>query len=444
MTFLSDLFGRTEKSPPVSRFEMAQDHLARSRTSPEIAPFAADYDGYLRQAAVEHCVALGDPALLPVVASRLNDWVDQVRAAARAGIMTLAPRCSPAELLAILPAVRRLLEARRTDHALWIAEFEALLVMRLCADDVKAAIHSPDMVLSRAAFQLARTRKLIAQEDLIDLALEQRGDIVLAQGALALITELPLPRRQHWYQKLATCSFLVLRVASLRARLHEETDAAQALARTALFDTAVTIRDVAASHLRHCKVDLRGLYRGLLLEPSTVARVACIALEGLRASADVALVEQFTRASAPAVRLAAFASWLRIAPQRKDDIAMLALRDTAPSVRRFAVDTVCRQGAYLPFEQAHAVLAPLHDYRNLLALARSDPWQWLETMVWVAANDTLDVTTTRMLERSAQAWCRTAPSRYTRPTARLAALFDLPDSVRALEKLGINDTWKRG
>lgn len=158
------------------------------------------------------------------------------------------------------------------------------------------------------------------------------------------------------------------------------------------------MRDIAASHLRRRHVDLNGLFRGLLLNPSTPAKTACIALEGLRETQDVALIEQFAHAAAPALRLAALASWLRIAPGRKDDIALLALRDTAPSVRRFGVDTVRRQGAYLPFEQAQAILAPLRDYRNLLELARLDPWQWLETLVWVAADDTLDMATIRMLD----------------------------------------------
>lgn len=443
MTFFSALFGRPQNSPPVSRYDTALEELAQGRTPQEIAPFAANHNGYLRQAAVAHCVALDDPALLTVVASRLNDWVDQVRDAARAGIMTLAPRCSPADLLGILPAVRRLRDARRTDHALWIAAFEALLALRLSDQDLAAAIHSPDTALSRAAFQLASRNALVGTEELIALALARRGDIVLAQDALSLISALALPLRQPWYEKLSTSSFLVLRVASLRASLQEDTALAEALARTALFDKARTMRDVAATHLRRRHVDLNGLYRDLLLNPSTPAKTACIALEGLRETQDVALIEQFAHAAAPALRLAALASWLRIAPGRKDDIALLALRDTAPSVRRFGVDTVRRQGAYLPFEQAQAILAPLRDYRNLLELARLDPWQWLETLVWVAADDTLDVATIRMLERSVHAWRRAAPSRYAQPTARHVALFALPASVRVLERLGIDEAWKR-
>jgi len=437
MTILSDLFGRPEKPSATARFGQALADLAQRRTAQDIAPFADSYDGYHRHAAIVHCVTLGDPALLPVVAGRLNDWVDQVRDAARAGVMALAPLCSPAGLLAILPAVRRLRDARRTDHAQWIAAFEAMLTTRLYAADIGAGIRSADIALSRAAFQLAREHAMLGQDELIALALEQRGDIVLAQAALALIAALPPPLRQPWYEQLSTCSFLILREASLRARLQKDTDAADAVARAALFDKSVTLREVAASHLRRRNVDLRGLYRHLLLTPSTPAKVTCIALEGLRAADDIGLIEQFARAPTPAVRMAALASWLRIAPGSKDAIATRALRDTAPALRRCAADTVRRHGAYLPFEQARAVLAPLRDYRNLLALARSDPWQWLETLVWVAADTTLDATATRMLERSAHAWRRAAPSRYTAPSTQQVALFALPASRRALDKLGI-------
>jgi hypothetical protein len=419
--------------------ENALAQLAEQVSAAGIAPFAADHNGRIREAAMQRCAALNQPDLLPIAASRLNDWVDQVRDAARAAVLALAPACSPEALLGILPGVVALNRARRSDHSAWIDAFEALLVTRLSAQDFAAGIASPDIATSRAAFQLARRSGNISHDELVALALDQRNDILLAQGALALIGELPPPSRSPWYARMATSHFLLLRVAALQARLEDGAAAADALAVATLSDRAASMRDVAMRYLRGRAYDIRGFYRDLLLNSDTPARPACAALAalaGMQSSDDLPLVQSFVVAATPAVRAAALAAWLRLAPGSKDEIALLALRDPAPGLRRFAMTVARKHRAFIPFEEARAILMPLRDYGRLLRLVEMDRGQWLDTLVQLAADPQLDPEAMMTLRTSAQAW-REATRYYPISSPRHTALLAMPSTQHALHVLGI-------
>ena len=61
----------------------------------DLALHAAHSSGYVREAAARRCAERGEPDLLPVVTERLNDWVPEIRNAARQALSTLllaAPR----------------------------------------------------------------------------------------------------------------------------------------------------------------------------------------------------------------------------------------------------------------------------------------------------------------------------------------------------------------
>lgn len=455
MTFISDLLARLLPRPSVPReamprppsdFSLAQSALAATVSAQSIAPFAASRNGRIRQAAIDRCVALRSPELISIVASRLNDWVPQVRHAARAGVVTLAPACNPLELLDILPVVLRLRNAGRTDHEEWVSMFEKILGRLVPEAVLQSAIQTGDMKLSRACFQLARDRGLIAPATLISLALARSGDIRMAHCAMALIALLPSDQRRPWYVQLNRSHFLLLRLESLRALLQEPGDETQAIALAALLDKSAGVRGLAATFLQRHAIDVRGFYRSLLLDAAATGKVTRLALGALAAQGnkdDIGLVKSFVPDAASATREAAIAAWLKLDAASKDDIALLALRDPAARLRRFAYVVVSRQGAYVPFAEAQAILAPLGalgDYALLIQFSRSDDWQWLETLVFVATACAFathsDVTLAATLQTQARDWRDADSSRYTAPTPHQAALFATPaaqDALRALD-----------
>jgi hypothetical protein len=471
MTFLSDLVGRflprqstlqtqeampmlcvprqqsvppQQMSLPPSELALAKSALSETVSAHVIASFAASGNGRIRQAAIDRCVALNSPDMLPIVASRLNDWVPQVRNAARAAVIALAPACTPVDLLAILPDVLRLRDARRDDHEEWVSMFEDMLGQGLPEAALSAAIRTGDATLSRACFQLARDRQLIESATLISLALSRRDDIRMANCALALIALLPSQQRRPWYVQLNKSHFLLLRMGSLRALLLEPGDETQAIALAALLDKSAGVRGLAATFLQRRAFDVRDFYRSLLLDSATPRKLTRLALGALAAQGvkdDLDLIKSCMADPAPALREAALAAWLKLDVGSKDDIALLALRDPALKVRRFAYGVVRRQGAYVAFAQAQAILLPLRDYALLIQFSRSDDWQWLEALVFVATECAFplhsDAALAATLQTQARDWRRSDSSRYTAPSPRQAALFATPAAQDALRALNI-------
>src|SRR5687767_10375201 len=103
MEWLTQLLGGDVLRPPTDWNEKIAD--------------ARSYSGYLREEAVRALAAAGHGAALPVLLERVNDWVPQVRAAAREGIAAFLRDEHIASWGPALGQVAALGRATRDDHA---------------------------------------------------------------------------------------------------------------------------------------------------------------------------------------------------------------------------------------------------------------------------------------------------------------------------------------
>lgn len=353
----------------------------------DLSLYAADSSGHVREAAVRRCAQVGDPVLLPVVAERLNDWVPEVREAARHALLTMLLAAPVPLLIANLPLIMRLHGGTgRGDSAAWLATFEARLIALLGAGVIADRARHADIATARVCVGLLQRHRLLDTSLLIGLVLERGDDIVLAHAAVQQIAALPIDQ-QRIYRTLALRShFGAVRTAALRGLLaagDETSDADRALVIDALTDTQSSARCVAREYLAGRGFDVRTHYRFLLGRHGTAgtAQICIAELAALRDQRDVALVRSFAADGRVAVRLAALAGWFKLVAADKDDIARVALGDAAPRVRKFAATLVRRYGAYIPFADIARQLDALGDLRLLLRMAESQQWRWLE---WIA------------------------------------------------------------
>lgn len=360
---------------------------ATARSLSDLALHAAHYSGYVREAAMRRCAELGQPDLLPVVTERLNDWVPEVRNAARQALSTLLLTAPRPLLLDNLPGMLRLHGGNgRGDSADWLATFEVRLIDVLGGDVIADQARHGDIVTARACIALLQRYRLQDTHALIELILDRGDDIVLSLDAVQLIAQLP-PRQRHAGHALALRShFGAVRTQALRgvlAQQDETAEARQAAALHALADTQSSARYVARDYLAAHGVDVRAHYRQLLARAGTAktAQICLAELGALRDPHDTELVRSFVVDGRVAVRLAALTAWFKLAPADKDHIALLALADPAPRVRKFAAELVRRHGAYIPFEEIARQLDAAGDLRLLLRMAESHQWYWLD---WIA------------------------------------------------------------
>ncbi|MEJ7804603.1 MAG: hypothetical protein WKG03_01610 [Telluria sp.] len=438
MSLLKKLMGIGDASVP---YPFSRDYfrdVANSRSAPELICAMNDYSGYMRQAAVERAVELCLPDFAPAFVARLNDWVPQVRDAARSALLVLLPVIPADAALAILPAIVNLRHAGRYDQGDWLDRIECELLGQLTPALLFAGVRAADAKVARACFDVLYRHAALATAQLIVAALASRSDIIIGRKAAALIHATPTATQPALYRAALRSRFGVVRTMGARGYLTLASVAQRHKLRIAtnlLLDTQASVRATAIAWLGEHHGDARLVYHKVLATPSSPAlalRICLATLGSLRHCDDAACVSAFTSHPVSAVRAAAYAAWLKLAERDKDTIAAAALDDAAERVRKAAFDMVTTQGAYIAFPAVLSTLMKRQDWQLLLRFGRLEKWNWLEAITRLAPGDSEPLR--QMLATDLQAWLGRASS-FTRPTAAQLAFLQQEHVLMALGTL---------
>jgi hypothetical protein len=355
--------------------------IASSDSVPLLAEYSRDGSGYIRQAVLARCVELARPELLPVVAERLNDWVPQVRSAARTALVALLPFVPAPQLMAALPVILRLHSAGRGDYAEWLEDFEQTLLQSVTVDDICAAARDNDLQAARAAVHLLDKHALLAPVAVIELILHRSDDIVLALQGADMCRRLAPAQQETLYRIAARSHFGAVRTVALRALLSSPGEGRIEIAISALMDKQSSVRHTAAHYLAAQGFDVAAHYRRLLEQSNTTVKrlqMSLVMLAALRDMESLPLLPSYARSAYAALRLTALSAWFKLAERDKDAIALAAMHDASPRVRKFAVQLVLRYGAYIQFSAILQQLAVREDVLLVMLLAKTNRWNWLE------------------------------------------------------------------
>lgn len=171
---------------------------------PALLELSAHPNGYLREAILHDFALHPHPAQLPAIVARLNDWVEQVRLAARLALRAHFKRACVPALLDQMPRLRHLYHCQRQPHRWLVIEVEEFLLKPAHKNLICAALLADGSARAREAFRLAAHGGLLPLEKLIALALASPDRLVAGAG-LAWISLLPPARQSACYQ-LALCS----------------------------------------------------------------------------------------------------------------------------------------------------------------------------------------------------------------------------------------------
>ncbi|PAT40702.1 hypothetical protein CK623_04885 [Vandammella animalimorsus] len=323
-------------------------------------------DGRVRERALQRITpGHADAAIWQAVLLRLNDWVPQVRAAAWQALQRLLPQLDFDTALQALPALQALERGQRAHHG------DALELVRQCMQrnlqGMDAAQRQPLHVLVRRG---APAQAVFCFDALLDWALHAPGAQALAQVlASGLAARQPAITRRavQWVHKLPSAELRqslyeqALRTPHIRTRL----SALRALSLTlraahgsaaapspgsgqplwpnwlqaALHDASPSVRYLAIQLCGGPSEDLLAHATATLHRPDATPRQRAAALGLL---ADLALPQGRPLAlaalddSAPVVRRAAYAAAYRLQAQAVDALTLRALQDPARAVFRVA------------------------------------------------------------------------------------------------------------
>jgi hypothetical protein len=412
------------------------------QTTADLLPFLAHRDGFVRQASISRAVALAHAGLLLPIAERLNDWVPQVRDAARAAVLTLIARVPASEAIGILHQVERLRTAGRSDHRHWLSDFECALQRAVNVDQLVACIGDGDVDIARACFNFLQRNAMVDASTLIRLGLGSRRDIVMSLRASTMINVLPLDAQDRHYRTALNSHFGAVRTVGIRALLcRPNCPILRELAISVLLDRQSSVRGAAMTYLRSEAVDVAAYYRSLLEAPTTtsaVVRICLGSLAGLRSGADLALVKSFLASPLISIRTSAYAAWLKLAESDKDHIAARSLADEARTIRKGALDMTKRQGAFIPFDTVCAVLTQHQEWRLLLRFSQLEKWNALEGIARVAIATGLWHPMRPELERELVRWMQT-PGSFTRPNPCQLEFLRAAETVALLNAMTPQD-----
>lgn len=444
MSILTYLFGQKSIDDTGSNVPYAYSTeyfraVESGNSIPALIEATRDYSGYIRQAAIARAVKLGHPAFLPAIAARLNDWVPQVRDAARSALITLLPVMPHDAVLKILPTIAGLRHAGRHDHAAWLETFEHTLLQHFESRVFADGAREGETKVARACFDLVLRHAIIDIANAIEIGLAS-NDIGTALRAAHAIAKLACDQRELLCTVAVQSRFGAVRAIGMRAYLHGTASPGKCeAALKSLLDTQATVRAVAVTWLAANHGDPRAHYRQLLASPAPsnlCVRISLAALCTFRQRDDAGLVSTFVRHQIIAVRAAAYAAWLKLAEDDKDQIALKALGDDSERVQKLAMEMVEKHGAYIPFATACAVLHRRQEWPRLMRLGGNGKWDTLEAIARISPS--ADVQFRAQLHAELIAWML-LPRTYARPTAAQAAFLRSDQAQAALEALAGRD-----
>ncbi|MCX4149837.1 mediator of RNA polymerase II transcription subunit 18, partial [Paraburkholderia sp. WS6] len=229
-----------------------------------VALCMSHYSGYVREAAIGRAVELGCSSFLVSITERVNDWVPEVGRAATNALLTLLATVPAENFVSLIPRLRGLMSATRTDHRSWLFEFEQRLVEAGGAAAIVAATNGTDFRLRRAAFLVAVDHQLLSVTEMVKLGLSS-GDIVLAQRAVTLLDRVPVSGRAIYIALAAASPFGPVRFAAFKFVVngHVDFDTEPFLWRT-IFDSQGSLRSAAAQLLVESGRDVVGRCSAML------------------------------------------------------------------------------------------------------------------------------------------------------------------------------------
>ncbi|MAF02111.1 MULTISPECIES: hypothetical protein [unclassified Herbaspirillum] len=390
------------------------------------------HSGYLRQAGIERAMVLNDTRYLPLLAARLNDWSAPVRQAAQQALAHYRSTHPAADFVPALAALHGAARGQRSDHA-WIAAFVQGLDADDTADWLKPALASRDAPLRRAAYALAMDYLPQRLDELVAFGLGSR-DLMQAHRALLALPRLDDERRRAHTPLGLRSPFGQVRQFAVD---HAPAPLSREALLTLLFDPMPRIRQTAAAQLAALGEDVKGHVHQAIQDGQLAARPLCAALALLvqwRQPDVENLLRHHADDARERVRRQALFLWARVLPQERDAVASRALLDAAGSVRKLAVQ-LCREGAYVSFEDIAAMLHRHGHQTAALSLCARHPWDMVACVVFIDSLGERQPCQDERLRAALMPWLGNAEAGWTSPQPWHVALMQERDGVRRLRRI---------
>jgi HEAT repeat protein len=343
-------------------------------------------NGRVRQRAVELLSGFHDGSEVPFLLLRLNDWVPNVREAARVAVIQRLRGGDFKPFARNLFLVLRLDECVRADHS----EVLLLFVEKLVGADYESefldGVQNADRFVRRRLFKLAIKLENADSGRLVSIGL-QSSDPVLRLWAAQRAQDAFDDEALHKFIAITSHDkFAPVRREGLLAVIRRFPQEAVPILKVALFDRSRSIRAFAQFYLAKLESSkISTIYRDALSQGKLDAATSISGLGEAGANEDAVLVLQYAEHESIKVRAVAVRALGRLAGDDYVPFFVKSLVDDSPAVTRAAsqslrgrghlVDAVTLQAVFRGNYRRQIKMAALHLFEVM------QPWTVMPMMV---------------------------------------------------------------
>lgn len=452
---LADLFWLDElMRSPVGMIEGTKDWCKWQQINPEniddlltfegaslsiIGVASFHRNGYVREAAIKKLAEYFTGAELPFLLVRLNDWVSNIRQAARGFI---EQRFVPEYAEYLVGNIALILRLKNCDRANqnWLIELTFKLLKRPeCRQALIDGLTSTDKGVRRCCFQLASESNPLEKYALLENALNNRDSVIRLWSARKLCSELEGDTLDNLLLKMRDNRLMPVRREAVRACVEKLPKQARTHLYSAVLDRHSSIRELARYYLKNIEsIDFPSFYRTALKNNDDSHLLGAIAgLGDIGNAADADLVLPFLSHSLIKVRVTALKTAAKLNGNALIPLLIDALMDNNPSISREARQALKLRARQVGAERLGNILSKkrcFHVRKNaLVLLGKLGKWESLAFLIGGCGDE--DEAIANLAQNYLQRWLERYNSQFSIPTPAQIEHIDraLNDDNEAIE-----------
>ena len=312
-----------------------------------------------------------EPRSLAYLLLRVNDWVEQVEAAANKGVWRRLRPEHVRDWLPLLGMLAKLRDRSRMDHSWLIGGVEELFRLPECRDALREAVRSADRGAARMGFAIAMGAEVSDRCEFVELAL-QSFDPVVRMSAASCVKEWTMcPNRATLLTRMGHDPFMPIRRQALYAMLDSpKPDRTKWLVRS-LLDFHHSMRHAARVYLREedTGFDARAVYFDTL--SGAEGRSLASAIAGLGetgAKSDAEMLLAFAGHRRACVAAAAVRAIVALDGDQRVEWLIQTLSEASPAAAREAAVALEPHVGGLPVERLKTLVTSEFPHTRRLAL----------------------------------------------------------------------------
>jgi HEAT repeat protein len=205
---------------------------------------AEHWNGFKRENAVRRLGMLGNPIAISKLVVRVNDWVPQVREAAREALLKLMTPKNAIAFAECLPDLFHLKTCVRDNHTRFIAEVLSYLLKDENVESIREVALSLEPKVARIAVRLCFEHSLLDRDELVAKCLSH-PDILVRSIAADHLREISGKTLVDLLKIAIKDPFMPIRREAFQIYLKNSPRQGEIIANTFLFDRHISIRELA-------------------------------------------------------------------------------------------------------------------------------------------------------------------------------------------------------